>query len=212
MKISVLTLGCKVNQAESSLIEGSLKSSGHQIVDVAEKPDVCIVNTCTVTAKSDCQSRQLIRKAHRAGARVFVTGCYSELNKESVQSIKGVEAIVNNTNKLSIIGRLSNKTIDASSCLTTIAKSRFFLKIQDGCNYSCSYCAIPKARGASKSIIPDTVISGAVGAVSSGYNEIVLTGIHLGTYGVDLKPKVTLSKLIETILKQTTIKGCASVL
>lgn len=206
MKISVLTLGCKVNQAESSLIEGSLKSSGHQIVDVAEKPDVCIVNTCTVTAKSDCQSRQLIRKAHRAGARVFVTGCYSELNKESVQSIKGVEAIVNNTNKLSIIGRLSNKTIDASSCLTTIAKSRFFLKIQDGCNYSCSYCAIPKARGASKSIIPDTVISGAVGAVSSGYNEIVLTGIHLGTYGVDLKPKVTLSKLIETILKQTTIK------
>ncbi|MDI6744843.1 MAG: tRNA (N(6)-L-threonylcarbamoyladenosine(37)-C(2))-methylthiotransferase MtaB [Thermodesulfovibrionales bacterium] len=205
MKISVLTLGCKVNQSESSLIEGALKSSGHQIVDVAEKPDICVVNTCTVTAKSDYQSRQLIRRASRAGARVFVTGCYSELNKESVQSMKGVEAIVNNTNKLSVISKLSNKTIDASSCFPTASKSRFFLKIQDGCNYSCSYCAIPKARGASKSIIPDAVVRQAVKAVSAGFNEIVLTGIHLGTYGIDLKPKVKLSELLETILKQTTI-------
>ncbi len=162
-------------------------------------------NTCTVTVKSDYQSRQLIRKAHRVGARVFVTGCYSELNKESVQSMKGVEAVVNNTNKLSIISKLSNKTIDASSCFTAIAKSRFFLKIQDGCDYSCSYCAIPKARGTSRCISPDTVVRQAVEAVSSGYNEIVLTGIHLGTYGLGLKPKVTLSELIKTILKQTTI-------
>lgn len=205
MKISILTLGCKVNQAESSLIEGALKSNGNEIVDIVEKPDVCIVNTCTVTAKSDYQSRQLIRRAYRAGARVFVTGCYSELNKESVQSMKGVEAIVNNTNKLNIISKLSNKTIDASSCFPTASKSRFFLKIQDGCNYSCTYCTIPKARGASKSIIPDTVVRQAGEAVSSGYNEIVLTGIHLGTYGLDLKPKVTLSQVIKTILKQTTI-------
>jgi len=205
VKISILTLGCKVNQAESSLIEGALKSNGNEIVDIVEKPDVCIVNTCTVTAKSDYQSRQLIRRAYRAGARVFVTGCYSELNKESVQSMKGVEAIVNNTNKLSIISKLSNKTIDAFSCFPTASKSRFFLKIQDGCNYSCTYCTIPKARGASKSIIPDIVVRQAGEAVSSGYNEIVLTGIHLGTYGIDLKPKVKLSELIKTILKQTTI-------
>ncbi len=79
-------------------------------------------NTCTVTAKSDYQSRQLIRRAHRVGARVFVTGCYSELNKESMQSMKGVEAVVNNSNKLSIISKLSNKTIDASSCFSTATK------------------------------------------------------------------------------------------
>ncbi|WP_176230599.1 radical SAM protein, partial [Candidatus Hakubella thermalkaliphila] len=89
--------------------------------------------------------------------------------------------------------------------MSTATKSRFFRKIQDGCNYSCSYCTIPKARGASKSIIPDTVVRQAVEAVSSGYKEIVLTGIHLGAYGLDLKPKVKLSKLIETILKQPTI-------
>lgn len=205
MKISILTLGCKVNQAESSLIEGALKNNGNEIVDIVEKPDVCIVNTCTVTAKSDYQSRQLIRRAYRAGARVFVTGCYAELNKESVQSMKGVEAIVNNTNKLSIISKLSNKTIDVSSYFPSASKSRFFLKIQDGCNYSCTYCTIPKARGASKSITPDTVVRQAGEAASSGYNEIVLTGIHLGTYGLDLTPKVKLSELIKTILKQTTI-------
>jgi len=205
VKISILTLGCKVNQAESSSIEGALKSCGHQVVDMSEKPDVCIVNTCTVTAKSDCQSRQLIRRAHRAGARVLVTGCYSELNKESVQSMQGVEEIINNANKLSIINKLSDKTTDVSSALSGASKSRFFLKIQDGCDYSCSYCTIPKARGASKSVSPDTVVRQAAEAVSAGFNEIVLTGIHLGAYGLDLKHKVTLSELVETILKQTTI-------
>ncbi|MDP3112445.1 MAG: hypothetical protein Q8M71_10125, partial [Thermodesulfovibrionales bacterium] len=94
MKISVLTLGCKVNQAESSSIEGALKSFGHKIVELTEKPEVCIINTCTVTSKSDYQSRQLIRRAHRAGARVLVTGCYSELNKESVSAMEGVEDVI----------------------------------------------------------------------------------------------------------------------
>lgn len=193
-----------MNQAESSLIEGALKNNGHQIVELSEKPDVCIVNTCTVTAKSDYHSRQMIRRAGRAGARVFVTGCYSELNKEPVQSMNRVEEIVSNADKLGIVNKLSGKAIDISSCFPS-AKSRFFLKIQDGCNYSCSYCAIPKARGASKSINPDNVIRQAYEAVLSGYNEIVLTGIHLGAYGLDLKPKVKLSELIVTILKQIEI-------
>ena len=206
MKISVLTLGCKVNQAESSLIEGSLKSSGHKIVNISEKPDICIINTCTVTSKSDYQSRQLIRRAHRVGARIIVTGCYSELNKEVVKSMEGVEEIICNNNKLHIINKLTGKSADYSLCFSLGTRSRLFIKIQDGCNYSCSYCAIPKARGISKSLNPDEIIQKISKAVSSGYNEIVLTGIHLGTYGHDLEPKVKLSDIVKTILKETKIK------
>jgi len=205
MKISVLTLGCKVNQAESSLIEGALKSSGSKIVAITESPDVCIINTCTVTSKSDYQSRQLIRKAHRAGARVIVTGCYSELNRENVSAMEGVEAVVGNKDKLGIINNLVGHNMDIPLSFQSNARSRLFIKVQDGCNYSCSYCAIPKARGASRSVDPQVVIQQVNKAVSHGYNEIVLTGIHLGTYGIDSIPKVTLSYLLKTILKQTKI-------
>lgn len=117
----------------------------------------------------------------------------------------GVEAIVDRTNKIIIIKKLSTKTIDNTLCFPTETRSRFFLKIQDGCDCSCIYCTIPKARGASKSIISDTVVRQAVEAVSSGYNEIVLTGIHLGNYSLGLKHKVKLPEFIETILKQMII-------
>jgi len=206
MKISILTLGCKVNQAESSLIGGALESSGHKIVNISEGPDICIINTCTVTSKSDYQSRQLIRRAHRVGARVIVTGCYSELNKEDVHGMEGVEDIIGNANKLNIINKLTGNSADMSLYFPRHERSRFFIKMQDGCNYSCSYCTIPKARGASKSVNPEMVIQQVNGAVSSGYNEIVLTGIHLGTYGYDLEHKVTLSNILKTILNKTKIK------
>lgn len=205
MKIAVLTLGCKVNQAESSSIEGTLKSGGHMIVNLADKPDVCIVNTCTVTAKSDYQSRQLIRRAHKAGAKVYVTGCYSELNRDSIQAMDGVDEVISNADKMSIINKLHNETISITSSLSN-SKSRLFLKVQDGCNYSCSYCTIPRARGKSRSISLIDIISDIDRAVASGFNEVVLTGIHLGTYGIDLKPKVSLSELLATILKNTSIK------
>jgi len=205
LKIAVLTLGCKVNQAESSSIEGTLKSGGHMIVNLADKPDVCIVNTCTVTAKSDYQSRQLIRRAHKAGAKVYVTGCYSELNRDSIQAMDGVDEVISNADKMSIINKLHNETISITSSLSN-SKSRLFLKVQDGCNYSCSYCTIPRARGKSRSISLIDIISDIDRAVASGFNEVVLTGIHLGTYGIDLKPKVSLSELLATILKNTSIK------
>lgn len=206
MKISVLTLGCKANQAESSLIEGTLKTLGHHIVDISEKPDFCIVNTCTVTSKSDYQSRQLIRRAGRVGARVIVTGCYSELNREDVKSLEGVTAIIANKDKLSIINELTGQRVDYSLYSPSHNRSRLFIKIQDGCNHSCSYCAIPKARGRSRSVDPREVIRQINIATSSGYNEIVLTGIHLGTYGYDINPNIKLSDLLKTILKETKIK------
>ncbi len=206
MKISVLTLGCKVNQAESSVIEGALKISGHEIVGLSQKPEICIINTCTVTSKSDYQSRQLIRRAQRVGARVIVTGCYSELNKESVRSMEGVKEIVDNGNKMNIVDMLTGQTLDFTSGLPSDSRSRLFVKIQDGCNYSCSYCTIPRARGGSRSLSPEDVVQQVKWAAAAGYNEVVLTGIHLGTYGLDLLNKVTLSDIVRTLLKETKIR------
>lgn len=201
MKVSILTLGCKVNQSESAIIEGSLNKAGWSIVGLSEHPDYCIVNTCTVTAKSDYQSRQLIRRAAKTGAKTIVTGCYSQLRPDEIRHIQGVEAIIDNDKKLNIINMLSGSS--ASITFSYTCRSRPYLKIQDGCNLSCTYCVVPMARGRSRSLEVSEVIRRAKEIEATGYNEIVLTGIHLGAYGYDLKPKAKLSKLIGTLLKET---------
>ncbi|HXX56417.1 MAG TPA: tRNA (N(6)-L-threonylcarbamoyladenosine(37)-C(2))-methylthiotransferase MtaB [Thermodesulfovibrionales bacterium] len=204
MKVAVLTLGCRSNQAESAQIEAGFRANGYSIVCLSERPDLCIINTCSVTSKSDYQSRQLIRRAHKSEARVIVTGCYAELNRDSVLSMDGVSAIVRNGDKLKIIDEITGKNVNAPSHSETGGRSRFTLKVQDGCNQSCSYCVIPKARGYSRSIPLENVALLAE-EVSSLYNEIVLTGINLGTYGYDLIPKVTLSDLLRVLLSSTSI-------
>lgn len=204
MKASILTLGCKANQSESIEIESYLRSAGYRIVDINESPEICIINTCAVTAKSDYQSRQLIRRAIKTGSKVYVTGCYSEINKGEVERLNGLFRIIPNDKKYLIIKELtSNNSINTLDF--TSSKSRYFFKIQDGCNYSCSYCIIPKARGRSRSLDSELIIE-RIREVSHYYREVVLTGIHLGTYGNDLKPKLKLSQLIERILKETPIK------
>jgi threonylcarbamoyladenosine tRNA methylthiotransferase MtaB len=204
MKVTVLTLGCKANQAESFEIEADLRSRGCSIVEIDERPDVCVVNTCSVTAKSDCQSRQMIRRAAKAGSRVVVTGCYSELNRDLVQKMEGVDGVVNIRDKTSIPMMLSKHISCATSCHNSPSRSRFFLKVQDGCDNSCSYCIIPAARGGSRSVSPAVVVD-RVGRLSELYNEIVLTGIQLGPYGDDLVPKVSLSDLLAMLLQNTKI-------
>ncbi len=204
MKVSVLTLGCRVNQSESDIIEGNLKRLGWSITDLSEHPDYCIINTCTVTAKSDYQSRQLIRKAVRAGAKTVVTGCYSQLRPEDIMGIKGVFRIVDNRNKFNIINILSNNK--ESITFSFGSRSRPYLKIQDGCNHACTYCTIPMARGRSRSLEVSEVIKQAGKIETSGYNEVVLTGINLGSYGHGLKPKTKLSELLKSLLKKTKIR------
>ncbi|GAB4389727.1 MAG: tRNA (N(6)-L-threonylcarbamoyladenosine(37)-C(2))-methylthiotransferase MtaB [Thermodesulfovibrionales bacterium] len=205
MKVSLLTLGCKVNQAESGVMEGLLRARGFEIVSLQDAPELCIINTCSVTARSDYQSRQLIRRAHRAGARVLVTGCYSELNREKVQGMKGVAEVVVNGDKVQKIRELCGDSADITLAYAQ-ARTRLFLKVQDGCSRACSYCVIPKARGAPRSICPSEVIEQVEKAVSDGYKEVVLTGIHLGLYGVDLSPRVPLHELVGEILEKTTIE------
>lgn len=207
MKIAVLTLGCKTNQAESLAFEQSLSNNGHSIVGLSEKPDLCIINTCTVTSKADYQSRQLINRALKSNAKVIVTGCYAELNHDKLKKVDSSIEIIKNTEKNNIINLLKQNSSSNTSNIITSRSSRHrpFVKVQDGCNYSCSYCAITIARGRSRSIPIENVINEIKSLELADYKEVVLTGIHLGMYGLDLKPKKAFSDLLRNILIKTKI-------
>ncbi len=206
MKIAVLTLGCRTNQAESSRIEQHLQASGHETVDSAKDAEICIINTCSVTAKADYQSRQLISRAVRAGAEVIVTGCYAELNRSLLIEKNRNIKIVENSNKHNIISLIPNNSSSIVSHSVKSSRHRPVIKVQDGCNNQCSYCIIPKARGRSVSIDPDNVLNEIVFYQSCGFEEIVLSGIHLGIYGKDLSPEINLANLLQLILSKTSVK------
>ncbi len=219
MKIAIKTLGCKVNQSESACIEGELRQNGHKMVDHTETPDVCIINTCTVTAKSDYQSRQIIRKAIRTGAKVFATGCYAQLRPEELSKINGLEAVFGNSKKNRIYQHIDSLSsgngkaevtkpaetfVDSPETPLKLGsyhsnRSRAFLKIQDGCSFSCSYCAVPMARGKSRSLKEKDVLQAVEQLCADGYKEIVITGIHIGSYGFELRPESSLLKIVKKI-------------
>ncbi len=203
MRVSLLNLGCKVNQAELSEMEGSLRALGHDVVALEDGPEYCIVNTCTVTRRSDGESRNLIRRAGRSGARVIVTGCFSELNREDVLAIEGVEAVLDNSEKQGLIKRFFGEVPQIS--LPSSGRTRFFLKVQDGCNNSCSYCIVTIARGPSRSEGPERVVEAVNRAVEAGYREVVLSGVHLGHYGADMEPGRSLAWLVRKILRESSI-------
>ncbi|MCL4491610.1 MAG: tRNA (N(6)-L-threonylcarbamoyladenosine(37)-C(2))-methylthiotransferase MtaB [Nitrospirae bacterium] len=206
MKIALLTLGCRTNQAENLKLEHNLQNLGHQIVDLNDYPDVCIINTCAVTVKADCQSRQLINKALKMNIKVIATGCYSELNNAKLSNSEGDLLVMRNYDKDNIINMFT-KNIHADDKIPQHSfKHRPIVKVQDGCNYSCSYCTIPMARGSSRSLPLKEILHEIQRYESLGHNEIVLTGIHLGTYGVDLKDKRSLSGLLKDILRETKIR------
>ncbi len=203
LKVALLTLGCRVNQSETDVLEGTLKKNGIRVVSLDENPDYCIVNTCSVTAKGDYNSRQLIRRAARAGAKVLVTGCYSEIKADIVNSLPGVVEVVKNDRKYEI-----PSIIAGTSCIPFFGyqgRSRPYVKVQDGCNYRCSYCSVPLARGNSRSTPSVDAVERVRQLVEAGCKEIVLTGIHLGTYGEDLDGKTRLCDLIKEILAGTDI-------
>ena len=207
MRVSITTLGCKSNQYDSSAIEDILRQNNFKIARSSASADVFIVNTCTVTGKADYQSRQLIRRARAENpdAIVIVTGCYAQVSAQEVTKIEGVDYIVGNPEKEKIlqyinegkrksprieIGEVSRERSLGLRAKGSLGRTRAYLKVQDGCNNSCSYCIIPKARGASRSLPISTILEEIEGLVADGYKEIILTGIHLGAYGLDLIPTV----------------------
>lgn len=203
MKVSILTLGCRVNQSESNDIEALLKENGITIVDLKENPDYCIINTCSVTSRGDYSSRQLIRRAVNTGAKVIITGCYAQLNPEKIRKIAEGSHVVDIQNKREIVRIISRKSTEVFHA--SFRNSRPYLKVQDGCDMYCSYCTVPLARGRSRSLAEDEVIRRALLIEEKGYSEIVLTGIHLGSYGRDLQGAIDIKVLIKSLLRETTI-------
>lgn len=223
-RIAVATLGCKVNHYESAGIVEKLAESGHEIVPFTDQADIYIINTCTVTQKTDYQSRQLVRRAHRLNpsAAIVVTGCYAQVAPETFRNLDGVTLVAGTARKNAIpsllqAGRMSPGTVSVTdinnersfSCLPLSrfpGQTRAYIKIQDGCSAECSYCIIPRARGRSRSREEDSVIEEIRRFIASGYREAVLTGIHLGHYGHDLAPSTNLAKLVRRIENETSLE------
>ncbi len=201
-KVAFHTLGCKLNFAETSTIGKLLADRGAQPVQSGETPDICVVNTCSVTELANKKCRQEIRKLSRRypDAVMVVTGCYAQLNSEEVADIEGVDIVVGNDQKAEIADFVDRWFADHEKHVEITAlkdirqfipscsrgdRTRFFLKVQDGCNYYCSYCTIPRARGRSRSGLIADLVAQARQAVAEGGKEIVLTGVNIGDFGFD---------------------------
>lgn len=218
MKIRFVTLGCKLNFAESSAIGKALLQRGHTRAKQGEEADICIINTCSVTDNADHKDRQTIHRIHRQNpnAIIIVTGCYAQLQPEQIAQIEGVDYVLGQNEKYEItqlvdkIERLRDSLEDASlqdaasgysleaqkirvanireveefhGAYSKDDRTRCFLKVQDGCNYFCTYCTIPYARGKSRNPAISDIIKDAQEAISQGAKEIILTGVNIGDFG-----------------------------
>lgn len=217
---ALATLGCKTNQFESAALEEQLGAAGWTIVPFDAGAELVIVNTCTVTAATDSQSRNLIRRARRLNpdCRVVVTGCYAQIDPATLRALPGVALVLGNAEKqdlLRLLGEEGGEIVHVSDLredggsvptLTSFAeRSRAFVQIQNGCNAFCSYCIIPFARGPSRSVAPELVLEQVQQLVAAGYPEVVLTGIHIGGYGLDLETPGNLVSLIKHLLASSSV-------
>lgn len=213
LKVAFHTLGCKLNFAETSTIGEQFLEKGFSIVEYSDKADVYVINTCTVTEHADKECRQIVRRALRNNpdAFVIVTGCYAQLRPDEISKIEGVDVVLGSNEKFNLFNYINNFEKKELSCIyvspteelnsfhsshSTDAddRTRAFFKIQDGCDYKCSFCTIPLARGKSRSMKPDEVVKEFNEILSHGYKEIVLTGVNVGDYSstihhnLDLNP------------------------
>ena len=218
MKIRFVTLGCKLNFAESSALGKELMLRGHRRATMNEVPDVCVVNTCSVTDAADHKDRQTINQLHRKypNAIIIVTGCYAQLQPQQIAQIEGVDYVLGQNEKYDI-----PKLVDALECdsrnpisdtqypifdtqypisdTVRVAnireveefhgvhsaddRTRCFIKVQDGCNYFCTYCTIPYARGKSRNPSISEVVKDAQAALNQGAKELIITGVNIGDFG-----------------------------
>jgi threonylcarbamoyladenosine tRNA methylthiotransferase MtaB len=225
MKYSVITFGCRVNQADSLGFEEELRAAGAEAVspDVA---DLVVVNTCSVTASADQGARQTIRRVARANphARIVVTGCYATRRPEELRALPNVADVVLNDDKARLVqivrraGSHADREADFSTaerfgngdgaCGSTIepgiaGRTAFTLRVQTGCAETCAYCIIPTTRGVPRSVAPAAVLAEVERVIAAGFKEIALTGVHLGSYGRDLRPQSSLINLLTRIAGST---------
>lgn len=217
-KVAFITLGCKVNQYETNAMVQQFIEKGYQIVEASQKADIYIVNTCTVTNMSDRKSRQMLRRVREKNqeAMVVACGCYVQVAKEEVEKIKEIDLVFGNNEKkemIEIIERYINKNqwknevedikqqkeyIELGK-ITYTEKTRAFIKVQDGCDRFCSYCIIPYARGRVRSRKPENVIEEIQEIAQKEIKEVVITGIHIASYGKDFEKEYRLIDLLEEI-------------
>lgn len=214
MKVAFYTLGCKVNQYDTQMMSEKLSAAGFSVCDFNESPDIYIINTCTVTQVSDKKSRNTISKARRSNpdAIIVVCGCFSQVSPEDAAAMDGVDIVIGTRNRADIVYYINdflkngNQIIDVSrvtdieseSITDFSEKTRAILKIEDGCRNFCSYCLIPFARGNIVSKPIEQIVSEATAVANSGYKEIVLTGIHLSSYGKEFG-NINLADAIEAV-------------
>jgi threonylcarbamoyladenosine tRNA methylthiotransferase MtaB len=217
MKVTLFTIGCKVNQYETEAIAERLEAFGFERVDFSDKADVYIINTCTVTGESDRSSRQAIYRARRRSpeAKIVVTGCYAQTDKEYLESLPGVSLVVKQQDKgrlptliAQLFGQGSRVKESADEFFDFSVKglakhTRALVKIQDGCEKNCAYCIVPMARGKERSRKAEQIISEVNDLVENGFKEVVLTGVHAGRYHKD---GLGLAELTEKILDQTKVQ------
>ncbi len=223
-KAAVLTLGCKVNQFESSSLSESLAAAGYRVVDQPVGVDLVVLNTCTVTQKADQEALALLRRLKRLSpqARIVATGCLAQSNPGLLADSGLVTLVLGQEEKAHLVRHLGE--LDGSAPLDegrvrvtaqvagpaadygapTPERTRAFYKIQDGCSAGCAYCAVPLSRGPSRSLPPDRVLDGLRSYLSRGLTEVVLCGIHLGQWGRDLSPAWSLAELLHTVDAELT--------
>jgi threonylcarbamoyladenosine tRNA methylthiotransferase MtaB len=216
MRIRLDSIGCRLNISEIEAIARDLTAAGHTIVEPNQPAEICVVNTCTVTAVADRKSRQLLRRLRAAhpGSPIVATGCFSELAPDQVREI-GIDLVVSNADKdrlasvLEAAGILTppddRNPVTPNDIGTTGDHTRAFLKVQDGCDNACTFCVVTVARGPGRSRPADDVVSEVCRLHDLGYLEVVLSGVHLGSYGHDQEQRRGLEMLVRRILDETDV-------
>lgn len=216
-KIAFITLGCKVNLYDTEAMAELFTEKGYEVVDFEEYADVYLINTCTVTNLGDKKSRQIIRRAKRINPNsvVVATGCYAQVASEEVAKIEGINIVIGTKNRSEIVETVENyvaengvvnnvsdimgeKEFEPLQISRLTNRTRAYIKIQEGCNRYCTYCIIPYARGPIRSRKPEEVIEEVKKLAENGFKEVVLTGIHVTSYGLDLG-NITLADIIEKV-------------
>ncbi len=216
--VAFYTLGCKVNQYETNAMKQKFIEKDYEIVDFEEAADIYVVNTCTVTNMSDRKSRQIIRRAKESNKNslLVVTGCYAQVAKDELEKIEEIDIVIGNQEKKDIVTFVEEKQKEKIEKVSDILyeksfaefgastytdKTRAVIKVQDGCDRFCSYCIIPYARGRIRSRKPEEVIAEIEQLAKKGIKEVVITGIHLASYGKEYKPHISLLELLKEINK-----------
>ena len=223
-RASFHTLGCKLNFAETSGIQRAFEKHDFSVVPFGAPADVVVINSCSVTAEADRKCRQFIRRARRSSPEgcVIVTGCYAQLRPEQVASIEGVDFILGTQEKARIFDLIhdferrevpqvnvscTDDILNFDAAILGQSRTRAFLKVQDGCDYSCAFCTIPMARGKSRSASPEQILQQAEAIAERGTKEIVLTGVNIGLYGKGSLDSDAESSLLNLLHLLSTVEG-----